>query len=290
VKRKPFDDVRVRQAFALALDKEDIVEKITRAGEPVANTLVPPGSAGYTPPQGLVYNVAEARRLLAEAGYPNGQGFPDVTLLYPMRGGFWIQLATEMQALWRRDLGITSIHLRGQEWRVYLNTQQLMDYDFDVSDWIGDYGDPQTFLDMFVTDGGNNQTGWAIRSMTRCWRRRKIRPILRSGCKFSRTWKRYWSMTRRRLFRFIFGWGFRFTIPTSSAAWSRILSMSISGANFIFRGEEMSTFNNVAAVYDRRGTVNTLSHFIGGHRPPLQTELILRQAQDDGIRRVRFTR
>jgi oligopeptide transport system substrate-binding protein len=160
VKRKPFDDVRVRKALALALDKEDIVEKITRAGEPVANTLVPPGSAGYTPPQGLQYNVAEARRLLAEAGYPNGQGFPDVTMLYPMRGGFWIQLAAEMQALWRRDLGITSIHLRGQEWRVYLNTQQLMDYDFDVSDWIGDYGDPQTFLDMFVTDGGNNQTGW----------------------------------------------------------------------------------------------------------------------------------
>jgi len=160
VKRKPFDDVRVRKALALALDKQDIVEKITRAGEPVANTLVPPGSAGYTPPQGLQYNVAEARRLLAEAGYPNGQGFPDVTMLYPMRGGFWIQLATEMQALWRRDLGITSIHLRGQEWRVYLNTQQLMDYDFDVSDWIGDYGDPQTFLDMFVTDGGNNQTGW----------------------------------------------------------------------------------------------------------------------------------
>jgi oligopeptide transport system substrate-binding protein len=160
VKRKPFDDVRVRKALALALDKQDIVEKITRAGEPVANTLVPPGSAGYTPPQGLVYNVAEARRLLAEAGYPNGQGFPDVTMLYPMRGGFWIQLATEMQALWRRDLGISSIHLRGQEWRVYLNTQQLMDYDFDVSDWIGDYSDPQTFLDMFVTDGGNNQTGW----------------------------------------------------------------------------------------------------------------------------------
>jgi len=159
VKRKPFDDVRVRKALALALDKKDIVTKITRAGEPVANTLVPPDSAGYTPPQGLSYNVEEARRLLAEAGYPDGRGFPDVTMLYPARSN-WVQIATEMQALWRRDLGITSIHLRGQEWRVYLNTQELLDFDLDVSDWIGDYNDPQTFLDMFVTDGGNNETGW----------------------------------------------------------------------------------------------------------------------------------
>ena len=159
VKRKPFDDVRVRKALALALDKKDIVDKITRAGEPVATTLVPPGNAGYTPPQGLVYNPGEARKLLAEAGYPNGQGFPDVNLLYAGRGS-GSQVATEMQALWRRELGITSIHLRAQEWKVYLNTQSLIDFDLCISAWIGDYNDPQTFLDMFVTDGGNNDTGW----------------------------------------------------------------------------------------------------------------------------------
>lgn len=160
VKRKPFDDVRVRKALALALDKQDIVDKITRAGEPIATTLVPPGSVGYTPPQGLARNLVEARRLLAEAGYPDGRGFPDVNMLYPMRSN-WVQVATELQALWRRDLGIASIHLRGQEWKVYLNTQQLIDFDLAVSDWIGDYNDPQTFLDMFVTDGGNNETGWS---------------------------------------------------------------------------------------------------------------------------------
>jgi len=159
VKRKPFDDVRVRKALALALDKEDIIMKITRCGEPVANTLVPPGNAGYTPPEGLVYNVAEARRLLAEAGYPNGQGFPDVQILYAKRG-VSEEVATEMQALWKRDLGITSIHLRAQEWKVYLNTQQEIDFDLCLSAWIGDYNDPQTFIDMFVTDGGNNDTGW----------------------------------------------------------------------------------------------------------------------------------
>jgi oligopeptide transport system substrate-binding protein len=160
VNRKPFDDVRVRKALALALDKQDIVTKITRAGEPIANTLVPPGSAGYTPPQGLVYNPEEARRLLTEAGYPDGKGFPDVNLLYAERGSTGPRMATEIQALWRRDLGITSIHLRGQEWKVYLNTQSEIDFDFCMSAWIGDYNDPQTFLDMFVTGGGNNNTNW----------------------------------------------------------------------------------------------------------------------------------
>jgi oligopeptide transport system substrate-binding protein len=160
VRRHPFDDVRVRKALALALDKRDIVTKITRAGEPPADTLVPPGNPGYTPPRGLPYHPDEARRLLAAAGYPGGRGFPDVNLLYAERG-VNTQIATEMQALWRRELGITSIHLRAQEWKVYLNTQSLIDFDLCLSGWIGDYNDPQTFLDMFVTNGGNNDTGWS---------------------------------------------------------------------------------------------------------------------------------
>jgi oligopeptide transport system substrate-binding protein len=159
VKRKPFDDVRVRQALALGLDKQDIVEKITRAGEPVANNLVPPGNRGYTPPQGLGYNLEKARGLLAEAGYPGGRGFPEVSLLYSNKGT-GAQVATEIQALWARDLGINSIHLRGQEWKVYLNTQQAVDFDLSLSAWIGDYNDPQTFIDMFVSGGGNNDTNW----------------------------------------------------------------------------------------------------------------------------------
>jgi oligopeptide transport system substrate-binding protein len=159
VKRKPFDDVRVRKALALAIDKQDIVTKITRAGEIPADTLVPPGNKGYIPPEGLKYNLAEAKRLLAEAGYPDGKGFPSTQMLYAKRGS-GEQVAQEMQALWQRDLGIT-VGLRAEEWKVYLNSQQLMDYDTTLSAWIGDYNDPQTFLDMFVTDGGNNLTGWS---------------------------------------------------------------------------------------------------------------------------------
>jgi oligopeptide transport system substrate-binding protein len=160
VKRKPFDDVRVRKAFALALDKHDIVDKIIRSGEPIADTLVPPGNPAYHPPRGLARDVTEARRLLAEAGYPGGSHFPDVNLLYSSKGGS-SQIATEMQALWARDLGITSIHLRGQEFKVYLNSQASTDFDLCISRWIGDYNDPQTFIDMFVTGGGNNDTNWS---------------------------------------------------------------------------------------------------------------------------------
>jgi oligopeptide transport system substrate-binding protein len=158
VNRAPFKDVRVRKALAMAIDKVDIVTKITRGGEAVADTLVPPGSPGYTPPPGLAYNLPEARRLLAEAGYPNGQGFPDVKMLYAKRGS-GEEVAAELQALWKRDLGI-SVGLRAQEWKVYLNSQEVVDFDMSMSAWIGDYNDPQTFIDMFVTGGGNNDTNW----------------------------------------------------------------------------------------------------------------------------------
>jgi oligopeptide transport system substrate-binding protein len=160
VRHKPFDDVRVRKAFALSLDKQDIVDKIIRSGEPVARTLVPPGNPAYHPPPGLGRDVAEARRLLAAAGYPGGRGFPDVTLLFTSKGTS-SAIATEMQALWSRDLGINSIHLLGQEFKVYLNSQSSTDFDLCISRWIGDYNDPQTFLDMFVTGGGNNATNWS---------------------------------------------------------------------------------------------------------------------------------
>ena len=68
------------------LDKQDIVDKIIRSGEPVARTLVPPGNPGYIPPAGLPHDLGEAQRLLAEAGYPGGRNFPDVTLLYGTKG------------------------------------------------------------------------------------------------------------------------------------------------------------------------------------------------------------
>lgn len=158
--RKPFNDARVRRAFTLALDKERIVTKITQYGEPVAYSLVPPGAGeNYQPPPGLKQDITEARRLLAEAGYPDGAGFPTVGYLF-QNSNLESNIAGEVQAMWKRNLNV-NVSLPKQEYKVFLNSQKNLDYDLCRSTWIGDYNDPNTFLDMFTTHSGNNRTGWA---------------------------------------------------------------------------------------------------------------------------------
>lgn len=160
VTRKPFDDVRVRKAFSLVVDKQMITEKVTQAGEIVADAFTPPGTAGYQPPPGLgPRNVELARKLLAEAGYPGGKGFPSVNYLYTNRSETDDKVAVELQSMFRTELGV-NIQLSKQEWATYLNTQSALNYDMSRSSWVGDYKDPNTFLDMFMTGGGNNNTGW----------------------------------------------------------------------------------------------------------------------------------
>jgi oligopeptide transport system substrate-binding protein len=159
VTRPPFQDVRVRRAFALALDKESIVDKITRGNEPVALTLTPQGISDYRPPEGLPSDPSTAQGLLKLAGYPEGHGFPRVSLLYN-KSELNEQIAVEIQAQWRRVLGV-EVELRNQEWATYLRSLDELDFDIARSSWVGDYDDPNTFLDCFVTNRGNNRTGWS---------------------------------------------------------------------------------------------------------------------------------
>lgn len=156
--RKPFDDVRVRKALALTIDKRRIVEKIMKAGEKTASHLTPPGTAGYEAPEGLGYDPEQARRLLAEAGFPGGRGFPVFNYMFNT-AEMHKQVAVELQQMWKQELGI-SMELRQVEWKVYLAAQSQLDYDTTRSSWIGDYNDPNTFLDMFMSNNGNNRTGW----------------------------------------------------------------------------------------------------------------------------------
>lgn len=158
--RKPFDDVRVRQAISLAIDKQSIVDKITRGGELPADSLTPPGTAGYAPPAGPKMDIEQAQRLLAEAGFPKGQGFPLFYYLYKGDSDLDRDIAVELQGMLQRNLGVTLV-LQPQEWKVYLSSMSTLNYDLCRSSWVGDYNDPNTFLDMFVKDGGNNRTGWA---------------------------------------------------------------------------------------------------------------------------------
>jgi oligopeptide transport system substrate-binding protein len=160
VTRKPFDDARVRKAFSLVVDKQLITEKVTQAGEVPADAFTPPGTAGYQPPPGLGPKNADlARKLLAEAGYPGGAGFPSVSYLYTNRSEADDKIAVELQSMFRAELGVT-VQLSKQEWSVYLNTQSALNYDMSRSSWVADYNDPNTFLDMFMSGGGNNNTGW----------------------------------------------------------------------------------------------------------------------------------
>jgi oligopeptide transport system substrate-binding protein len=164
ITHKPFDDVRVRQALGLAIDKERITRKITRAGEIPADHFTPDGVARYHPPHGPRHDPEKARRLLAEAGFPGGKGFPRFQYMYDAAAGGAAQvherIGVELQQMWHDELGI-DVELRPMEWKVYLANQSKMDYESCRASWIGDYNDADTFLNLFVTNNGNNRTGWS---------------------------------------------------------------------------------------------------------------------------------
>ncbi len=156
---KPLDDVRVRRALALAIDKEAITKWVTLGGEVATNRVVPPGIDGYETAINNEFNPQEAQRLLAEAGFPNGQGFPRLEILYNTHEAHQA-IAEVVQAQWARHLGIR-VGLTNMEWQSYLEHTQNMKYSIGRAGWIGDYVDPNTFLDMWVSGGANNETGWS---------------------------------------------------------------------------------------------------------------------------------
>ena len=157
--RPPLDNPKVRQALNLAIDKQEIVDFVTRGGQIPAGSLVPPGITGYESPPTQDYNPEKARELLAEAGFPDGKGMRAIQILYNTSEGHK-NIAEVIQQQWKRNLHI-DVQLRNVEWGVYLTEVRELNYDVARAGWIGDYPDPNTFLDMFVTNGENNQTGWS---------------------------------------------------------------------------------------------------------------------------------
>ncbi len=156
---KPLNDVRVRKALAYALDRESLVKNVTGGGELAAYTLTPPNAYGYTSNTKIPYDPNRAKALLAEAGYPNGLGFPKFKLLYNTTEVHQ-KIALAIQEMWKKSLGI-EIQLENQEWKTFIENQRTMNYQICRSSWVGDYVDPDTFLQLFITDGGNNETGWS---------------------------------------------------------------------------------------------------------------------------------
>ncbi len=159
VRKPPLDDPRVRRALAMSIDREGIVKDILRAGQPPAYTLVPPGAGGYQPVAQLHADVPAAQKLLAEAGFPDGKGFPPQTIVFNTNESHR-SVAEGIQAMWKKSLGI-DIRLENQEAKVQESTMREGNYQIARYAWFGDYLDPNTFMTLMTSTGGNNQTGWA---------------------------------------------------------------------------------------------------------------------------------
>ena len=174
--KEPFDDPKVREAFTLAIDRTYIVEQITQTGQVEAGGFVPAGiydaegatgddfrtvGGDYYAPTDADYeaNCERARELLAEAGYPNGEGFPVVTYLYNTDDAHKA-VGEALQNMWQTVLGVT-VQLDNQEWATFLQTRKDGDYSIARNGWIADYNDPMSFLDMWLTGGGNNDAQYA---------------------------------------------------------------------------------------------------------------------------------
>jgi len=158
VTRPPFTDKRVRQALSRAIDREALARSVMRGSRLPAHSLIPPDTAGYTSTAQVPTDFDAARRLLAEAGYPGGKGFPKVAIKMnadPVN----TKIFEAIQQMWRRELGI-DVALTTEEYRVYIDSMQTLSFDLLRSRWVGDYNDPSTFTDLFTSTGGNNDTGW----------------------------------------------------------------------------------------------------------------------------------
>ncbi|HTL68118.1 MAG TPA: peptide ABC transporter substrate-binding protein [Lacunisphaera sp.] len=156
--RPGLDQVQVRQALALAIDRAAIVERITRGGQQPAASFTPPGIGGYLPPTMLHRDLEEARRLLAAAGYPGGKGLPTLEIMFNSSGNHRA-IAEAVQEMWRRELGV-DVRLSNMEQATLFANRRTLNYSIMRADWAADYADPKTFLGVFRSNSADNHTGW----------------------------------------------------------------------------------------------------------------------------------
>jgi oligopeptide transport system substrate-binding protein len=107
----------------------------------------------------MPYDPVAAKAILAESGFPDGKNFPKLEIIFNSDEAHR-KIAIAIQEMWKKALNI-SVTLSNLDWKVYLDKESNMDYQISRAAWIGDYLDPTTFLDMFITGGGNNRTGWS---------------------------------------------------------------------------------------------------------------------------------
>jgi oligopeptide transport system substrate-binding protein len=172
--RPPLDNVHVRRALALAVDREAIVDRILGGGQLPATSFTPRGAGSYEPPQVVRTDFAEARRLLAEAGFAGGAGLPQIEILYNTSENHRL-IAEAIQEMWRRELG-ADVTLANQDFKVTLDARRTGNYQALRSVWIGDFADASSFLGVFTSASGNNHTGWTDENYDRLVERATCAP------------------------------------------------------------------------------------------------------------------
>lgn len=151
-------DKRVREALSLAIDRTAIVRYVVRGGQIPIGGMVPSGISGYPPFAALKPDAVKARRLLADAGFPCGDGFPAYEILID-NSEIKRKEAEAVQAMWKSVLGI-DIGIRSQEWKGYLGSLQAGDFQIARLNMTGAYPGPGAYLPFLTTDNSNNFGHW----------------------------------------------------------------------------------------------------------------------------------
>ncbi len=158
---KPLDDPRVRLALSLAIDRRAIIDNFLKANQSEAYSFVPDGCGSMKTSAKIAQarDVERAKKLLAQAGYPDGAGFPKIKITYNES----VQhkpIAEAIQNMWKTALGIDA-ELYNLSWPAYLAARRNGDFEVARSSWIGDFAEPESFLDIFSKTSAMNHSGWA---------------------------------------------------------------------------------------------------------------------------------
>lgn len=160
VAKPPLNDRRVRQALALAVDRERLTRQVLKGGRQPAWHFTPPGTGGYTARARVGFNPEAAQALLGQAGFPGGAAFPSVELLVDAREHHRV-IAEAVQQMWRQHLGIT-VMLRQEETQVLNSSKRQMDFQMVRGSWNATtYQDPFYFLGAWQTHGLYNESKWS---------------------------------------------------------------------------------------------------------------------------------
>ena len=156
--RPPLNDPRVRRALALTIDRAALAQSVLQGSRAPAMVMTPPGTGGYTARAAVATNVPEARKLLADAGFPGGQGLPVVDI-QARTDEIMPRVAEALQAMWQRDLGFRTT-VSALEQKTWIQNQQTVNYGISTAAWTADFPDPVNFLGMFTENSAYNWTGW----------------------------------------------------------------------------------------------------------------------------------